>query len=142
MPRSAVVLLAGVTALALLGSACSSDAPKAVHSSDSPSPTATLTQHPLPPARSIGNDLARRKHVTLTSCAALPGGWRAGGTATNPGRASVRYTITVFFTTTTATVLDYATTTVTVPAGGHTGWQATAHFAAPDKLRCVLRGVA
>ncbi|MBN9621124.1 MAG: hypothetical protein J0H43_15580, partial [Actinobacteria bacterium] len=125
MSRFAVAL-AGAAACVLTVTACSSSAGHSGPTGSSSGPastpasaTPTLTQHPLPPAQSIGNDVQLRKHVTLTGCAARSGGWGAAGTAINPTAKSVRYTITVFFTTTSATVLDYATSTVTVPAGGH-----------------------
>lgn len=90
----------------------------------------------------VANDPAIRKSVTLTSCAVSDGGWTAKGTATNNGTKSKKYTITVFFTTATATVLHTDATTVTAKPGDTTDWTIVGAFKAPDGTRCVLRGVA
>ncbi|SOD74607.1 hypothetical protein SAMN05892883_3793 [Jatrophihabitans sp. GAS493] len=98
-------------------------------------------QNPLPSPGQIPNDVKLRRQVSITSCTAKPGGWQAKGKAVNTGGKKVILTITVFFTTTSATVLDYATTKVSVPAGGTADWTAAATFAAEPTMRCVLRGV-
>jgi hypothetical protein len=140
MPMVAVVVLSG----------CSSSHPSPTPShSGTPSVTASRsvtaapipTQHSLPPASKIPNDVALRRQVQITSCTSKPGGWQAKGTATNTGSKTVDLTITVFFTTTKATVLDYATTKVQVPGGASKDWTASADFAAEPTMRCVLRGV-
>ena len=81
------------------------------------------------------------RQTTITSCTSKPGGWQASGKSVNPGKNDVHLTITVFFTTTAATVLDYATTKVKVPAGGSAKWTASAKFHAEPNMLCVLRGV-
>jgi hypothetical protein len=100
-----------------------------------------VTQHPLPAPSAIPNNVAQRKNVSLTACQPTQGGWAAAGVATNPGSTATRYAITIFFTDTSATVLDYATTNVSVAAGQHANWRAAARFTAPAHVLCVLRGV-
>ena len=102
------------------------------------------TQVTLPQAKvpaSVLNKPATRKYVTLTSCGATKGGWSAAGTAKNPKKTAADYKITVFFTTTQATVLNYAVTTVHVPAGKSAQWKAARSFPAAKSMNCVLRGV-
>jgi hypothetical protein len=77
----------------------------------------------------------------MSSCGKVDGGWSASGTATNPATAPVSYTITVFFTTTAATVIDTAQTHVDVPAGGKHAWTVSKKFHATPSMRCVLVGV-
>lgn len=147
--RTAAVALASIVATCGVLTACTSHGttPRPTASA-SPSGTTgpqsatpSITQHPVPPPTAIANDTARRKYVTMTGCAASSGGWAASGTATNPGAHATSYTITIFFTTSTATVLDFAKTTVAVPAGQHRSWRAAARFSAPANMLCVLRGV-
>ena len=91
--------------------------------------------------RSVPNNPARRADVALTRCVAAPGGWAAGGTVHNPAGTPATYRITVFFTTTTATVIGVAATSVLVPGRQSKPWQAIGRFHAPPKVLCVLRGV-
>jgi hypothetical protein len=72
----------------------------------------------------------------------VAGGWRAAGHATNPGTTSLDYAVTVFFTTESATTLNYAETTVTVAPGKTVSWSVNKQFTGPKSMRCVLRGVA
>ena len=78
----------------------------------------------------------------MSGCAATGDGWGATGTATNPGKDDVTYTVTVFFTTTSATTIDSASTDVDVKAGGTVTWKAAKKFTHPADMLCVLRGVA
>jgi hypothetical protein len=89
----------------------------------------------------VANNVAMRKHVTMSSCEKADGGWSASGTATNPATTPVGYTITVFFTTAAATVVDTAQTHVDVAAGGKQAWTVTKKFHAAPSMRCVLVGV-
>jgi hypothetical protein len=98
-----------------------------------------LVQNPLPD--SVPNDPDVRKNVAQTKCEAVDGGWGAEGTATNPGTAPVTYSITVYFTTPTATVLDYATTTVSVAPGATEKWSASKQFAAVADMLCPMPGI-
>ncbi|SDO68437.1 hypothetical protein SAMN04515671_1693 [Nakamurella panacisegetis] len=82
-----------------------------------------------------------RANVALTGCKSVTGGWGATGTATNPGKKAIAYTITVFFTTTAATVIDTSQTHFTVKPGEKKTWTATKQFTTPPKMLCVLRGV-
>lgn len=93
---------------------------------------------------SVANDVTARRHATLdrSQCTAVPGGWHAGGTVTNAGRTPTAYRLTVFFTSSHATVLSYAQTTVKVDAGKTEKWSVSSTFAAPKSVICVLRGVA
>ncbi len=124
----------------------SSSAPKSTASVTAPATagSATITQYPLPTGTISNNTTANgpRTQVAITSCAAVDGGWGASGTAKNPGTSAVTYDITIFFTSTGATVLDYATASVKVAAGKTENWTAAAKFAAPSNVLCVLRGVA
>jgi hypothetical protein len=88
----------------------------------------------------VPNSVAARRAVTLAGCTATSAGGQAAGTVTAPRAAA--YTITVFFTTSKATVAGYATTTVHATPGRATPWRASGHFRAPHGMRCVLRGVA
>ena len=90
----------------------------------------------------MANVVDKRKSVTVTSCAAITGGWGANGTAANKSTKPVTYTITIFFTTDQATTIASATTKTTVKAGGTAKWAATAKFKAAGTMLCVLRGVA
>jgi hypothetical protein len=89
----------------------------------------------------VANNVKSRKNVQLTSCKKVAGGWGAAGTASNPGTKAAAYTITVFFTTTSATVVGMGKTQVTVAPGGTQDWTAAGKFKAPAKMLCVLRGV-
>ena len=93
---------------------------------------------------SVANDPKARQHATLerSQCAAVPGGWRAGATVTNASRTPTAYRLTVFFTSSHATVLSYAQTTVKVDPGKTERWSVSSSFAAPKSVICVLRGVA
>ncbi len=137
-------------------SACSSGSsnqditPKAVPDTTSatPPPSATPLESPLPAPslpdpKAIANEPSARAQVKLTGCdpASNPFGWQASGTATNPRKRDAAYTITVFFTTPGNTVVDSATTTVTVKPGQTTDWKASKALTGPKDLRCVLRGV-
>jgi hypothetical protein len=90
----------------------------------------------------IENQPAVRKSVVQTSCAAIPGGWSAKGTATNDAKKTATYKITVYFTTTHATTLNFATTTVKVPAGKTVKWAADKKFKAEPQMLCPMPGVA
>lgn len=155
------LLLCGLAALATVGVAGCSSAPR----STSASPTAlsnahattTTTTTPAEPSGTTGagvetsaaelippsvpNDNAVRKDVLMPDCNATPGGWSAGGVAKNPANATTTFIITVFFTNPAATDLDYAQTTITVPAQGAKFWLVKASFHAPKRVDCLLRGV-
>ncbi|GII59517.1 hypothetical protein Pth03_79060 [Planotetraspora thailandica] len=91
--------------------------------------------------KKITNDPDIRGNIVQTACAAVPGGWGAKGTATNPGAKPITYKIVVYFTTTKATTLDYAQTLVKVPAGKTVDWSATKHFEAKQQLLCPMPGI-
>lgn len=65
----------------------------------------------------VPNDAAARKNVTVSSCKATNDGWEASGTATNPASKQTDYTVTVFFTTTGATVVGTGQSKVSVKPG-------------------------
>jgi hypothetical protein len=87
------------------------------------------------------NEPGLRANATLTRCKSTSEGWKATGVVTNPGTARRTYTITVFFTTRSATVLGWAETQVTVQPRRKATWTVTDRFVAPAKTLCVLRGV-
>jgi hypothetical protein len=89
----------------------------------------------------VPNNAASRKNVTISACQAANQGWRASGTADNPGNDQTEYTVTVFFTTNGGTVIGTGQTTVAVKPGGHQPWNITAAFHPASDTRCVLRGV-
>jgi hypothetical protein len=139
--RVAAVVAAVLIVTAL--SACTPSAP-----APTPSSTGTVTAGglpagvtPAPVPTDVPNTVAIRKHVAMTACAGDADGWHASGTASNPSKKAAKYTITVFFTTRTATVIDSASTTVEVAPGGHEKWTAKQDFATGGQLTCVLRGV-
>jgi hypothetical protein len=101
---------------------------------------ASVAAVPIP--TSVPNRPADRKAVTLADCSTTPNGATASGLVTRPGNTAADYTITVFFTTSHATVLNYAKTTVRAEPGKPAAWSVTKEFSAPQDLRCVLRGVA
>ncbi len=105
----------------------------------SAAPTALPTQASLPPLAK--NDVTARKQITQTGCAAVPGGWAATGTAKNPGSSPVTYKITIYFTTTSATTLNYAVTSVTVPPGQTAKWTARKRFKAQQQMLCPMPSV-
>jgi hypothetical protein len=89
----------------------------------------------------VSNQVGVRKDVDLRNCASTHGGWSAGGTVRNTLGHDATYEITVFFTSSMAQDLAYATTSVPVSAGKSSLWSVTASFAAPSTVLCVLRGV-
>jgi hypothetical protein len=107
----------------------------------STSPSRIPSQHPLPDPSQITNSVRLRRQVQITSCVSTPTGWKAVGSAVNPAAKQIQLKITVFFTTTAATVLDYAQTKVSIPAGKTREWTAAARFRPEPTMRCVLRGV-
>ncbi len=82
------------------------------------------------------------KAVTVTGCSSTSPGWRATSTVINSTSKERAYTITVFFTNASATVVGYGSSKVRVPAPG-SGWWTAVDRAAPSTVaRCVLRGAA
>jgi len=151
--RGATVLgVAAVATVALTVAACGSSGPTSQPTSGSPSvstpadaPTSATPGSPPPvvklPAQ-VPNDVAKRSSVAVTGCQAGNGGWTASGTASAPAGKAASYKITVFFTSTKATVLGWGSTSVHVPAGGTQHWSVTKRL--PDgsgDALCVLRGV-
>jgi hypothetical protein len=129
-----LVVAATVSALTLSG--CSS-APKATTTSSPPS--SAMGSPSLP--KTVPDVPRLRRNIRMVKCQAIPRGWEAGGTATNPGHATATYLVTVYFTDTQATVIGYAQTRVEVAPGQTAPWTASSRFAAPTKTRCVLTGV-
>lgn len=139
-------LLVGSVIVAVGASGCASSDTSGPSSSRSPShgPTATLppgvTGATDVPAK-VPNRADWRKDVTLAACRSATGGWAASGTVHNPAKDPRVYRLTVFFTTTSATVIGVGHSKVRVPAGASQTWQVAARFKAPPKTLCVLRGV-
>jgi hypothetical protein len=90
----------------------------------------------------VANSVRLRRNVQLTSCAKTTGGWQAAGVATNPAANPTDYTITVFFTTASATVIGTGATQVHVENGVSEPWTVTGNFTPAPSTLCVLRGVA
>jgi len=147
-PRRALA----VVMISVLGAAgCTSSHPSKAPSSTSPArSSAGSTSAPALPSgvtgatdvpASVPNKPAWRQDATVTTCRSTSGGWSAGGSVHNPGKKLRVYRVTVFFTTTSATVVGVASARVRVPAGADRPWRAIGHFTAPPKTLCVLRGV-
>ncbi|MTD16652.1 hypothetical protein GIS00_22200 [Nakamurella sp. YIM 132087] len=98
-------------------------------------------QHEIPADKDIDDTPELRLSVLLTGCGKTDGGWRALGTAANPGRSAADYTILVFFTDKYSRVVDSAETTVKVEPGAKKSWQAAQKFEPPAGTQCVLRAV-
>lgn len=107
--------------------------------SPDPQDVAGAAVDPIP--TKIANQPKARKNVVQTKCAAIPGGWGAQGTATNPGKIPVTYKIVVHFTTTRATTLAYAETLVPVEPGKTVTWKADKRFQAQKKMLCPMPGI-
>lgn len=141
--RRRLLLLAAAAAAVL--SSCSNASSSAVSTSSTVATgghgavTTIPEQHPLPSA--IPNNPRLRHSITITGCSAIPGGWKASGTAVNTGSAPISYKITIFFTTPHSTVIDYADTSVTVAPGKKGTWTAQQKFATVPGMICALRGV-
>lgn len=140
MIRKRLAALAGVVALAVTLTACTSSkghppTPTSSETTPTPGPGVTI------PTK-VANDVAVRKYVTLDKCVAAPGGWSASGAIDNKLTKAATYEITVFFTSALATDLQFGVTKVKVAAGKTAPWTVNATFKAPSKVICVLRGVA
>ena len=151
--RTRLRALTPLVALALAPlalTACSSDpespAPAAAtEPAAAPSSSAPTLPKGVKPASvptKVANDVGDRKNVVMNACKTTGDGWGASGTATNPGKKDVTYKVTVFFTTTSATTIDSASTDVAVKAGETVTWDAAKKFKTPSEMLCVLRGVA
>ncbi|MEU7524301.1 hypothetical protein AB0A74_01045 [Saccharothrix sp. NPDC042600] len=139
---SVSAVAACVLVAAAVVSACSAGEKPAAPSSPSTSSGSVAPSAAADIPASVANDVDRRKHAVITSCRPGPdGGWEARGTVTNSGQAAHDYSITIFFTTENATVLDHAATSVTVEGGATGEWSAQKNFPAPPNVLCVLRGV-
>jgi beta-xylosidase len=136
LPLIATLLLGGAIALTGCSSSGSSGSTTTTSTTAKAAATTTTTS-PVP----IENNAAIRTQAVITSCTAAPGGWQASGTATNPGKASYDYKLTVYFTSAQATVLGSGQTSVTVGAKSTGKWKVTATFPAPAGVKCVLVGV-
>lgn len=123
---------------AALAAGCGGSGGQAIHNaaavSNAPTPV-----NPVP--TKIANEPSVRKNVVQNKCAAIPGGWAAEGTATNPGKKPVTYKIVVHFTTTKATTLDYAQVLVPVQPGKTVPWTAKKQFQAQKKMLCPMPGI-
>lgn len=89
----------------------------------------------------VPNTPALRRNVAIDTCARSAGGWKAVGTAKNPTKADATYTISVFFTTDTGTVIGTGKTTVAVSAGSSSDWTVSSTLTPAPDTRCILRGV-
>lgn len=148
--KVAATLLAGLTAYAGLAG-CSADKENGTDGPEkTPTPSATTrTPEALPegvkPASNIPtkvpNDTKLRKNVLLSTCEKTDKGWSAAGTASNPGKKTVEYEITVFFTTSQATVIETGKTKVEVKPGKDAKWSIKKDFKTAPTMLCVLRGV-
>jgi hypothetical protein len=150
--RVAALLLSGIATLALAG-CTGSGGPHDAQASGSGRPTTTsstgATKVRLPagvtgatsvPAH-VANNVRLRQNVALSTCRRAAHGWSAAGTARNPTHKPVKYTITVFFTTASTTVVGTGATHVRVQPGRSARWVVSPHFTPAPKTLCVLTGV-
>lgn len=136
--------------LATLAAALSVGLLAACTPSSQSGPTATPAQaFGLPSgvrqATSVPSDVpnmpALRRNVAIDTCASSDGGWKAVGTAKNPTKADVTYTISIFFTTDKGTVIGTGKTKVAVSAGATRDWTVSSRLTPAPDTRCILRGV-
>ena len=145
--RSVLVPAAAAAAL-LLPAACGSSSGHSSAPTEAKTPTSTATAKAAPPIvqhqppSHVPNDAKARKNLLFGACQKINGGWSMTGTAKNPAQQAVTYQITVNFTTSGATVQDYAQTKVKVPAGKTVKWTASKKFRAVAGTRCVVTGFA
>jgi hypothetical protein len=136
---------AAVLAIGAALTACSAAAPSPVKSHTAEAavpglPSGVVQATALP--TDIPNDPKTRAKVKLLECAATKDGWKASGTVSNPGKGASKMVLTVFFTTDKATVIGTAQTRIEIKPGDKRTWSAQAHFTAPTRTLCVLRGAA
>jgi hypothetical protein len=124
---------------AALAAGCGGSGKQTIHNAAAVSSAPTVAANPVP--TKIANQPGIRKNVVENKCAAIPGGWEAAGTASNPGKHPVTYKIVVHFTTTKATTLDYAQVLVPVQPGKTVPWTAKKQFQAPRKMLCPMPGI-
>jgi hypothetical protein len=82
-----------------------------------------------------------RQDVHLINCAAIPGGWSAGGTINNRGNSSMIYDVMISFVSANGKKLGSAVTSSVVASKGFAFWSASASLAAPSKVLCILKSV-
>jgi hypothetical protein len=148
--RRLCVVMALATSLGIAGCGGHGSTAASSHASTSTTST-TVNSGPLslPPGvvnalslpTHILNDVQLRKNVLLTRCESTKHGWRASGSATNPSAARADYAITVFFTTSSATVIGSGVTHVRLAPRAHAAWTASGSFTPAPATSCVLRGV-
>ena len=151
-PLTAAAIACAVAGCLVL-SGCTSSKPvvKSTKSSSSSVP-ATASTGPTSsaspvytPASSLpvisGNNVDKLHQVTRGTCGSVSGGWQLTGTIKNPSSSEVSYDILVYFTTTAATVINSAETTVKVKGGDTAPFTATKQFAGPPNMLCVIVSV-
>jgi hypothetical protein len=148
------IVVGGVTLIAVATAACTGNHNKPANGASAGSPSAAATAKSTVPSTShaasaaadiptkVPNKPADRKAVTLASCTPSGKGVAAKGTVNRQGKGPADYTITVFFTTSHATVLNFGKTEVHAEPGKPASWTVAKDFSAPKDVRCVLRGVA
>lgn len=147
--RPALVGVTAVLATAVLAGCSSGGGDHTSSTKASSSSSKKAAPRPLPSGveqdtkvpTKVPNVVASRKNVKQETCAATADGWKAAGTVHNPGSSAATYTITVFFSSTSATVLAHGDAKVTVEPGKTAKWSVAPKFTAPKKVLCVLRGV-
>lgn len=141
--RKALLSVLVTASLVTLLSACTPNSDAGP--TKSPSPTTAG----LPPGvtgvsvlpTNVPNVPTTRAQTAISSCAAVKGGWAAGGIMANPTAEKASYTITVYFTTSSATVIGTAQTTVEVGGNSKADWTASDQFIPAPETKCVLVGV-
>lgn len=136
--RTRIVIPLCIAAFALSLTGCSTTTPVPPHTT---TPAPVLVQ-PTSIPTDVPNQKAARANVQITDCAGRNDSWVASGNARNPGNTDTTYDITIFFTTSAATVVQTGHTTVHVPAGKTGKWSVSGKVQAEGKILCVLRGAA
>ncbi len=150
-PLTAAALACAVAGSLVLSGCTSSKAPTKPSTSSSTvaatgSHSSTGSASPVyTPASSLpaisGNNVDKLHQVTRGTCGSVSGGWQLTGTIKNPSSDEVSYDILVYFTTTSATVINSAETVVKVKGGDTAPFTATKQFAGPPNMLCVIVSV-
>jgi len=141
MRTQLVTIGAALAALSACSASRHHSAPTTQPRLPTPTSTRTLSNGPAVPL-AVPNVPTDRHNVAIGTCAGDKTSWHASGSAANSTAAPVTYQVTVFFTSSRATVLGFASTKVVTAAHKQATWSVTSKFANSGSLRCVLRGVA
>lgn len=96
---------------------------------------------PATPAGPTVTDVpAQARQVALTGCRAVDGGWQAEGDATNPGDDTVRYPVTIYFTSDQGVLVATGVTEVLIPPRATVQWRVSMSAAVASGVHCAVLG--